>query len=74
MRDYKSYTEIMKSYGNALGYIQELTILDEYIQIIIDEALNNRKKEMLLQEIDEALDARNYNLFMMLSSKYIQLI
>jgi uncharacterized protein YpiB (UPF0302 family) len=47
-------------------------MLDIYIQMVIDEALYIRKKELLEKEINQALDSRNKELFMKLSSIYKQ--
>jgi uncharacterized protein YpiB (UPF0302 family) len=67
----KSFTEILKS-RNALKTNEETSMLDIYIQMVIDEALYIRKKELLEKEINQALDSRNKELFMKLSSIYKQ--
>jgi len=41
-----------------------------YIQMILDEALFNRKKELLEERINDALDTKNKTVFMKLSKEY----
>jgi uncharacterized protein YpiB (UPF0302 family) len=48
----------------------EHPVLDMYIQMIIDEALFIRKKVLLEERIDDALDTKNQSLFMSLSKEY----
>ncbi|NSL52025.1 IDEAL domain-containing protein [Calidifontibacillus erzurumensis] len=49
-------------------------VLDVYIQMIIDEALYNYKKNLLKKQINEALDARDRNQFYHLTEQYKELI
>jgi uncharacterized protein YpiB (UPF0302 family) len=48
----------------------EHPVLDMYIQMIIDEALFIRKKVLLEERIDDALDTKNRSLFISLSKEY----
>ncbi|MDX8364582.1 IDEAL domain-containing protein [Cytobacillus sp. IB215665] len=74
MREKKSYTEIMKSHGKDQKLLHDATMIDVYIQMVIDAAIYDRKKELLLQKIDAALDCRNNELFMNLSQEYNNLL
>jgi uncharacterized protein YpiB (UPF0302 family) len=73
MRNDKSFTEILKS-RNILNTNAETSMLDIYIQMVIDEALYIRKKGLLEKEINQALDTRNKEKFMKLSAIYNQFI
>nr|WP_226529514.1 IDEAL domain-containing protein [Metabacillus niabensis] len=64
-----SYTEIMKS-RNTKNVPSEQPVLDMYIQMILDEALFNRKKALLEERINDALDTKNKAEFMKLSDEY----
>lgn len=64
-----SYTEIMKS-RNMKNVPSEQPVLDMYIQMILDEALFNRKKALLEERINDALDTKNKTVFMKLSKEY----
>jgi uncharacterized protein YpiB (UPF0302 family) len=64
-----SYTEIMKS-RNTKNVPSEQPVLDMYIQMILDEALFNRKKALLEERINDALDTKNKTVFMKLSKEY----
>jgi uncharacterized protein YpiB (UPF0302 family) len=65
-----SYTEIMKSRNTMKHVPSEHPVLDMYIQMILDEALFNRKKELLEERIDDALATKNRKLFLELSEEY----
>jgi uncharacterized protein YpiB (UPF0302 family) len=65
-----SYTEIMKSRNTMKNVPSEHPVLDMYIQMIIDEALFIRKKVLLEERIDDALDTKNRSLFISLSKEY----
>lgn len=65
-----SYTEIMKSRNTMRNVPSEHPVLDMYIQMVIDEALFIRKKVLLEERIDDALDTKNKSLFMSLSKEY----
>ncbi|MBO1511700.1 MULTISPECIES: IDEAL domain-containing protein [Metabacillus] len=64
-----SYTEIMKS-RNTKNVPSEHPVLDMYIQMVLDEALFNRKRDLLEERINDALDTKNKTLFMTLSKEY----
>jgi uncharacterized protein YpiB (UPF0302 family) len=48
----------------------EHPVLDMYIQMVLDEALFIRKKALLEERIDDAIDTKNRTLFMKLSKEY----
>jgi len=74
MKNEKSYTEIMKARGNVKKKQEQNTMLDVYIQMIIDEALFIRKKSILEEKINAAIDAENQALFLELSVEYKKLL
>jgi uncharacterized protein YpiB (UPF0302 family) len=74
VKNEKSYTEIMKSRGNVKNKKKDATMLDVYIQMIIDEALFIRKKFLLNEEINKAIDTGNKELFLELASEYKKLL
>ncbi|WP_413467514.1 IDEAL domain-containing protein [Metabacillus niabensis] len=59
----------MKS-RNTKNVPSEQPVLDMYIQMILDEALFNRKKALLEERINDALDTKNKAEFMKLSDEY----
>jgi uncharacterized protein YpiB (UPF0302 family) len=65
-----SYTEIMKSRNTMKNVPSEHPVLDMYIQMVLDEALFNRKKALLEERINDALDTKNKTVFMKLSKEY----
>ncbi|MGM7719386.1 IDEAL domain-containing protein [uncultured Metabacillus sp.] len=65
-----SYTEIMKSRNSMKNVPSEHPVLDMYIQMVLDEALFNRKRFLLEERINDALDTKNEPLFMKLSKEY----
>lgn len=48
----------------------EHPVLDMYIQMVVDEALFKRKKALLEERINDALDTKNKTVFMTLSKEY----
>ncbi|MDF0726948.1 IDEAL domain-containing protein [Cytobacillus sp. S13-E01] len=73
MKNEKSYTEIMKARTMHKMKNEVESMLDVYIQMILDEALYKRKRDLLEQKINEAIDTRNKTLFMSLSKEYQEL-
>jgi uncharacterized protein YpiB (UPF0302 family) len=73
VKNEKSYTEIMKSRGNVKKK-KEATMLDVYIQMIIDEALFIRRKNVLNEKINNAIDTGNKELFLELATEYKKLL
>ncbi|TXC89669.1 IDEAL domain-containing protein [Metabacillus litoralis] len=65
-----SYTEIMKSRNTMKNVPSEHPVLDMYIQMVVDEALFIRKKALLEERINDALDTKNKTVFMTLSKEY----
>lgn len=65
-----SYTEIMKSRNTMKNVPSEHPVLDMYIQMVVDEALFKRKKALLEERINDALDTKNEKVFMTLSKEY----
>ncbi|MFT4414850.1 IDEAL domain-containing protein [Fredinandcohnia humi] len=74
MKNRKTYTEIMKLRNTQKKKSPEETVLDIYIQMVIDESLFKRKKELLEQKVNEAIDTHNEGLFMELSTEYRRLL
>jgi len=67
-----SYTELMKS--NAMKKkLKEDFILHLYIEMFLNEILLKSEKEKLLDKIDHAIDEKNHDLFIQLSSQYKEL-
>jgi len=73
VKNEKSYTEIMKSRGNVKKK-KDATMLDVYIQMIIDEALFIRRKNVLNEKINNAIDTGNKELFLVLATEYKKLL
>jgi uncharacterized protein YpiB (UPF0302 family) len=72
MKD-KSYTDLMKSsamnrQSEKEGYVQNL-----YIEMFLREIQLRAKKEKLQQRIDAAIDKRNKEVFMKLSTELNEL-
>ncbi len=70
MKD-NSYTELMKSGAMSKGkknYIQDL-----YIEMLLSEILLKAEKEKLIVQINQALDNRNEETFITLSSQFCEL-
>ncbi len=66
-----SYTELMKSSAMNKGkknYIQDL-----YIEMLLSEVLLKAEQEKLIVQINQALDTRNKEAFLKLSSEYREL-
>ncbi|MEH7224942.1 IDEAL domain-containing protein [Bacillus sp. JJ1566] len=73
MKNRKTYSEIMKSRDTKKLNSPRETVLDIYIQMIIDESLFIRKKEILESKVNEAIDSRNEGLFMEAAAEYRKL-
>ncbi|MEH7384725.1 IDEAL domain-containing protein [Bacillus sp. JJ1521] len=73
MKNRKTNSEIMKSRDKKTIKSPRESVLDIYIQMIIDESLFKRKKELLEKKVNEAIDARNEGLFMKASAEYRKL-
>jgi hypothetical protein len=74
LKNEKSYTEMMKARGRMKKKDNEVRILDIYIQMIIDEALFKRKKYLLEEKINAAIDSGNQSLFYELANEYRNLL
>lgn len=73
MKNKKSYAEIMKSRHTANKDCTESSVLDIYIQMILDEAGFRKELALLEGKIDDALAKRNEPLFMECSKRYREL-
>lgn len=73
MKKRKTYSEIMKSRDTKSIKAPRESVLDIYIQMIIDESLFKRKKELLETKVNEAIDSKNEGLFMKASEEYRKL-
>jgi uncharacterized protein YpiB (UPF0302 family) len=49
------------------------TVLDIYIQMVLDEAVLTRKLSLLQEKIDESLDHNDKPLFLKLAKEYAEL-
>ncbi|MCA1030948.1 IDEAL domain-containing protein [Bacillus timonensis] len=73
MKNEKSYSEIMKTRNMFKKKNEKKSMLDVYIQMILDEAIYLRKKEVLEEKINHAIDTRDKALFMKLSNEFKEL-
>ncbi|MCC3355490.1 IDEAL domain-containing protein [Bacillus sp. REN16] len=73
MKNRKIYSEVMKSRETKNRNSPRETVFDIYIQMIIDESLFKRKKELLETKVNQAIDTRNEGLFMEASAEYRRL-
>ncbi|WP_017754299.1 IDEAL domain-containing protein [Calidifontibacillus oryziterrae] len=74
MKNRKSYTEHMKNKATELNNKEVSFVLDLYIQMVIDEALYNYKKNLLEKQINDALDSKDQEKFYEVAAKYNSLI
>lgn len=65
---------MMKARSRMKKTEKEVRIVDIYIQMIIDEALFKRKKHVLEEKINEAIDSGNQPLFYELANEYSNLL
>ncbi|PCK22183.1 hypothetical protein CEY02_05065 [Bacillus pumilus] len=72
MKEKKTYAELMKSRNTQKTEENGVTILDIYIQMVLDEALYKQRLTFLREEIDKALDQRDENRFNALSAQYTE--
>ncbi len=72
MKEKKTYAELMKSRNTQKTEENGATILDIYIQMVLDEALYKQRLTFLREEIDKALDQRDENRFNDLSAQYAE--
>ncbi|MFN2747016.1 MULTISPECIES: IDEAL domain-containing protein [Bacillus] len=73
MKEKKSYAELMKSRNTQKVKELDVTIMDIYIQMVLDESLFKRRLNMLKEKIDEALDKGDEQSFLELSREYTAL-
>ncbi len=59
MNNEKSYTEMMKSLARKKKVIDTVSMFHVYIEMVIDESLFKRQKELLETNINTALDQRD---------------
>ena len=74
MKNEKSYTEHMKISKKKMDQRKRSFMLDVYIQMIIDEALFKRKKALIEQKINEALETKDREWFKALAKEYRELM
>ncbi|MGG1962599.1 IDEAL domain-containing protein [Bacillus pumilus] len=72
MKEKKTYAELMKSRNTQKTEENGVTILDIYIQMVLDEALYKQRLTFLREEIDKALDQRDEKRFNDLSTQYAE--
>lgn len=71
MKERKSYTELMKARSSKAS---ENYMLGVYVQMVLDEALFNYRKNKLEEKINDALDRLDKEMFLKLSEEYAQLL
>jgi uncharacterized protein YpiB (UPF0302 family) len=69
----RSYSELMKSGAMNKQKSGESFVLELYIEMLLSEVLLTSKKEKLLTLIDQAIDDRNQEAFLNLSTQYREL-
>ncbi|KAA6453418.1 IDEAL domain-containing protein [Bacillus swezeyi] len=70
MKEKKSYAELMKSRNTQKVKELDVTIMNIYIQMVLDESLFQRRLNMLSDKINEALDKGDKQSFLELSREY----
>ncbi len=65
---------MMKSLARKKKVIDTVSMLDVYIEMVIDESLFKRQKELLETNINTALDQRDETAFYKLSAQYQSLL
>ncbi|WP_369888508.1 IDEAL domain-containing protein [Bacillus halotolerans] len=73
MKEKKSYTELMKSRNTQKTKEFDGTMVDIYIQMVLDESLFKRRLTMLTDQINKALDEKDKDAFLTLSKEYAAL-
>lgn len=63
----------MKSRNTLKMEKKQETVLDIYIQMVLDEAVLARKLSLLQEKIDESLDRNDKPLFFKLAKEYAEL-
>jgi uncharacterized protein YpiB (UPF0302 family) len=63
----------MKSFNTPKKAQDRFSILDMYIQMILDEALFTHQLRLLEEKINDALNSNDKSLFLELSSHYAKL-
>lgn len=74
MKNDNFYSEKMKRKTTMMKGQKMSYELDVYIQMVLDEALFNRKLNLIKEKINTALDNRDQTLFYKYSMEYKQLI
>jgi uncharacterized protein YpiB (UPF0302 family) len=69
----KSYSELMKSGAMNKNKSSETFVLELYVEMLLSELLLTTQKEKLLTLIDQAIDDRNQEAFIDLSTQYREL-
>jgi uncharacterized protein YpiB (UPF0302 family) len=69
----KSYTELMKISAMNRSQAKENFIQNLYIEMLLVEIQLNSEKEKLVKKIDNAIDNKDKETFMLLSEKFIEL-
>lgn len=68
-----SYTELMKYGAMNKKKLKEDFMLQLYIEMLLNEILLKAEKKKLMEQIDRAIDEKNYENFMQLSKQYKEL-
>ncbi len=69
MKERKSYTDMMKANSTTWNQATDLKMKDLYIDMVLNEISLTNQKKCLLKKIDEALDLKDKDTFILLSSE-----
>ncbi|RLQ97264.1 IDEAL domain-containing protein [Falsibacillus albus] len=73
MKKDKSYSELMKACAMTKNQSKESFMNEVYVDMLLQEVLLTREKDLLSASIDAALDARDETTFNQLAKKYVEL-
>ena len=65
----KSYSEMMKASVMQRIKAKETFVLELYVDMLLTEIQLKKKKNQLLEQIDQAIDERNHPLFLVLTDE-----
>lgn len=74
MENKKSYKELMKEYEMSQSQAEKTLTVETYVDTLLNNILLEKQKDTLLYKIDEALDDKDYDMFMKLSAELNNLL
>ena len=74
MENKKSYKELMKEYEMSQSQTEKALTVETYVDTLLNNILLEKQKDALLYKIDEALDDKDYDVFMKLSAELNNLL